>query len=279
MTFWWTGRGWTVPFTAMAGPAAVGVIVASLFGRDLATAIRLDWPVAFLAGAVANYLIARRFNRVATPLSREWRSDHDFMSIAMQWWTPLPVLVAILGAARAAGIYLGLAAGWAALGGLLALGLGIGGWVVWQESARRALRAEQSTRRTRHGTGKPIHISRRLRLSPAAAAEGPATTLRIRNRAPCRRCHGYGAVGGRGCRRCGGDGLGARVGEWVRVRIPAGCRDEQTLRIPGRGVPGMGRRPDGDLLLEVRAPRQPGTLGLTRDRAQRRAAVMRAGPS
>ncbi|NNE10630.1 MAG: molecular chaperone DnaJ [Ilumatobacter sp.] len=67
---------------------------------------------------------------------------------------------------------------------------------------------------------------------------------------PCRNCQGTGAVIPDPCPTCSGTGVERRPRE-VKVRIPAGVSDGQTIRLPGRGSPGRNGGPAGDLLVEV----------------------------
>ena len=128
-----------------------------------------------------------------------------------------------------------------------------------------------------------------LTLGFADAAQGITTTLYLTSEAQCSNCHGSGArpgsapkvcsnCGGRGviddnqgffsfsspCRVCGGRGVtiddpcpvchgtGTEVRpREVKVRIPAGVADGQTIRLPGRGAPGRNGGPAGDLLVEI----------------------------
>jgi len=67
---------------------------------------------------------------------------------------------------------------------------------------------------------------------------------------PCRNCHGTGSVITDPCPTCQGGGVERRPRE-VKVRIPAGVKDGQTIRLPGRGSPGRNGGPAGDLLVEI----------------------------
>jgi len=67
----------------------------------------------------------------------------------------------------------------------------------------------------------------------------------------CPRCGGAGRLQGEPCGRCGGRGIG-RGSERVRVRIPAGIEDGNTLRLAGKGDAGAQGAPAGDALLTIR---------------------------
>ena len=67
---------------------------------------------------------------------------------------------------------------------------------------------------------------------------------------PCRNCQGTGSVIPDPCPTCHGSGIERRPRE-VRVRIPAGVKDGQTIKLPGRGAPGRSGGPAGDLLVEI----------------------------
>jgi molecular chaperone DnaJ len=67
---------------------------------------------------------------------------------------------------------------------------------------------------------------------------------------PCRNCQGRGSVIPEPCPTCRGTGVERRPRE-VKVRIPAGVSDGQTIRLKGRGAPGRGGGPAGDLLVEI----------------------------
>lgn len=73
---------------------------------------------------------------------------------------------------------------------------------------------------------------------------------------PCPSCAGVGRVIEQPCRACGGTGA-VRRPNLVRVRIPSGVRDEQQIRVKGRGAAGTNGGPDGDLYVRVRVGSHP----------------------
>jgi len=67
---------------------------------------------------------------------------------------------------------------------------------------------------------------------------------------PCPQCFGRGTVVTKPCSSC--RGTGRREGtKRFSVKIPAGVRDGQRIRLAGQGHPGQGGGPSGDLILEV----------------------------
>ena len=145
------------------------------------------------------------------------------------------------------------------------------------------------TRRTSPGPQRGDDLETELHLSFSDAANGVTTTVHLTSDAPCQTCSGSGAkpgtapavcprctgrgvlddnqglfsfsqpcdrCGGRGrviedpCPTCGGRGLERRPRQ-VKVRIPAGVRDDQTIRLKGRGAPGRNGGPAGDLFVRV----------------------------
>lgn len=68
---------------------------------------------------------------------------------------------------------------------------------------------------------------------------------------PCPGCGGRGSVIDSPCRNCRGTGVERRPRE-VNVRIPAGVRDGQRIRLNGRGDPGRNGGPAGDLYVTCR---------------------------
>lgn len=68
---------------------------------------------------------------------------------------------------------------------------------------------------------------------------------------PCPQCGGAGRLIETPCRVCRGTGSETRTRE-IKIRIPAGVQDGNTLRLRGKGGPGRNGGPSGDLLVHVR---------------------------
>ncbi len=67
---------------------------------------------------------------------------------------------------------------------------------------------------------------------------------------PCPNCSGRGNVIDEPCHTCQGSGIERRPRD-VKVRIPAGVKDGQRIRLKGRGGPGLGGGPPGDLFVRA----------------------------
>jgi molecular chaperone DnaJ len=72
----------------------------------------------------------------------------------------------------------------------------------------------------------------------------------------CSKCAGHGKIIRNPCVVCRGSGVSARP-KTITVRIPAGIRDGQTIRLAAEGQPGAHGAPTGDLLLRVRVSPHP----------------------
>ena len=107
-------------------------------------------------------------------------------------------------------------------------------------------------RAARPGRGEDLASS--VSLSFREAALGTEVSLEATILQTCSACQGQGflAAGGgvRSCPDCGGRG---RVGrpQSLKAKIPAGIQEGQKIRLQGKGTPGEGGGPPGDLLVEV----------------------------
>jgi molecular chaperone DnaJ len=67
---------------------------------------------------------------------------------------------------------------------------------------------------------------------------------------PCRNCRGTGQVVDDPCPTCSGSGITTQT-RTITVRIPAGVKDGQRIRLAGKGAPGRRGGPAGDLFVVV----------------------------
>ncbi|MDA8355949.1 MAG: molecular chaperone DnaJ [Actinomycetota bacterium] len=148
----------------------------------------------------------------------------------------------------------------------------------------------RSTRRRTRAPQRGADIETELHLEFADAVRGVTATVNVTEDVVCHTCSGSGAAPGTGthpCERCGGKGTlddnqglfslstvcpvchgrGVTVDtpcptckgtgterrtRKVKVRIPPGVEDGQRIRVKGRGSPGQGVAPPGDLYVVVR---------------------------
>ena len=73
---------------------------------------------------------------------------------------------------------------------------------------------------------------------------------------PCHVCGGRGTVIEDPCPTCGGTGVTPQTKRY-RVKIPAGVREGSRIRIAGKGEPGLGGGPPGDLYVVTRVTPSP----------------------
>lgn len=102
-----------------------------------------------------------------------------------------------------------------------------------------------------HGTGG--EPGSRIQPCPQCGGVGTVTLQRggFSVQRPCPRCYGRGTLVDKPCQRCDGEGT-TTVRRRIKVRIPAGIEDGGKIRIRGKGEPGPGGGPPGDLILSVR---------------------------
>jgi molecular chaperone DnaJ len=72
----------------------------------------------------------------------------------------------------------------------------------------------------------------------------------------CPRCHGNGTIIEHPCPKCRGTGRERRTKRY-KVKIPAGVKDGTQIRLKGKGEPGFGGGPPGDLIVVTRVSDSP----------------------
>jgi molecular chaperone DnaJ len=73
---------------------------------------------------------------------------------------------------------------------------------------------------------------------------------------PCPRCHGNGTVIEKPCKVCGGSGRQQQTKRY-QVKIRPGVQDGTRIRLAGKGEPGFGGGPAGDLYVTTRVAPSP----------------------
>jgi molecular chaperone DnaJ len=73
---------------------------------------------------------------------------------------------------------------------------------------------------------------------------------------PCSLCGGRGTMVDDPCRTCAGPGFTQQTKRY-KVKIPAGVRDGSRIKLPGKGEPGLGGGPAGDLYVVTRVLPSP----------------------
>ena len=101
----------------------------------------------------------------------------------------------------------------------------------------------------RSGRGGDVEAS--IEISLDDAYHGARKSLTLESEEPCATCHGSGHVDGQACTACHGGGW-QRARRTLDVKIPAGVKTGQRVRVSGEGMRGR-----GDLYLMVTVAAHP----------------------
>jgi molecular chaperone DnaJ len=101
-----------------------------------------------------------------------------------------------------------------------------------------------------HGTGARAGTVPRVCPSCEGTGQVSRSAGRFGIAEPCRECRGRGLVVDDPCPVCLGSGRGQRS-TTMNVRVPAGVRDGQRIKLKGKGAPGERGGPAGDLYVTV----------------------------
>jgi DnaJ-class molecular chaperone len=136
--------------------------------------------------------------------------------------------------------------------------LGGGGRGGWQTGGRGpGFRVEDLFGNAQRGGGRSrgSDVQAAVEISLEEAFSGARKSFTLESQEPCPTCHGAGNVSGKSCETCGGIGW-TRAQRQLDVRIPAGVRTGQRVRVAGEGE-GGGAGARGDLYLEVTVAPHP----------------------
>ncbi len=109
-------------------------------------------------------------------------------------------------------------------------------------------------RAARRARGRGQDVQANVEITLEEAYHGARKTFALALDEPCPTCQGAGNVGGRPCATCQGRGW-QRAQRQLDVKIPAGVRTGQRVRVSGEGEGAVGRR--GDLYLSVTVAPHP----------------------
>lgn len=102
--------------------------------------------------------------------------------------------------------------------------------------------------------GRGGDVQAGIEITLDEAFQGTRKTFAMDIEEPCPTCHGSGHVKRQPCTACGGNGW-QRVRRQVDVKIPAGVKSDQRVRVAGEGAGAAGTR--GDLYLTVTVAPHP----------------------
>ena len=109
---------------------------------------------------------------------------------------------------------------------------------------------------SRAGRGRGSDVQAAVEISLDEAFHGARKSFTMEGQEPCPTCRGAGNVNGNSCETCGGSGW-QRTQRQLDVRIPAGVRTGQRVRVSGEGGDGSAGGGRGDLYLEITVAPHP----------------------
>lgn len=104
------------------------------------------------------------------------------------------------------------------------------------------------SRRSQPRRGQDLETSVEVTLEEAFS--GSSRMINLQGEKPCPTCHGTGRIQNLPCSTCRGAGVVSDT-KRLEIKIPAGVNTGSRVRISGKGQPGYGNGPSGDLYLNV----------------------------
>jgi molecular chaperone DnaJ len=103
-------------------------------------------------------------------------------------------------------------------------------------------------RASRSRRGEDIEYA--IEVSLEEAYSGTLRNISMQSEQPCSTCRGTGRIQNVACSVCRGEGVIPQT-KRIEVKIPAGVDNDSRVRIAGKGEPGLGGGPAGDLYLVI----------------------------
>ena len=141
----------------------------------------------------------------------------------------------------------------------IVVGGGFGGGQTQRSGPRRGenlrVRLNITFEEAAFGCEKEINVGRVEQCPDCKGTGSVRTTQRtpfgvVQTSGACKKCGGRGKIIHQPCPRCGSRGA-VRKNQTIKVKIPAGIDDGQTLNLRGKGNAGLDGGPAGDLLITV----------------------------
>ena len=110
------------------------------------------------------------------------------------------------------------------------------------------MRSRGSSRRSQSRRGNDLETNVEVTLEEAF--NGSSRMIDLQGEQPCSACHGTGRIQNLPCSVCRGAGVVANINR-LEVKIPSGVTTGSRVRVSGKGQPGYGGAPGGDLYLNV----------------------------
>jgi molecular chaperone DnaJ len=115
-------------------------------------------------------------------------------------------------------------------------------------------RSRGASRRAQSKRGQDLETNVEVTLEEAF--NGSSRMINLQGEQPCSACHGTGRIQNFPCSSCRGAGVVANINR-LEVKIPAGVTTGSRVRISGKGQPGYGGGPSGDLFLNITVSPHP----------------------
>lgn len=113
-----------------------------------------------------------------------------------------------------------------------------------------------TTTRTQAAT-RGDDLEQPIEITAEEAFSGTKRILQLSGEITCPECNGVGIKNTQLCNTCHGRGTISEQNRRIEVTIPQGVYDGARIRVAGKGEPGYGGAPSGDLYLRIKIKKHP----------------------